>query len=349
MASESESGTIREQRQGSMGSDERALEERRKIQKLIRDDDELIIPDLFKKLDDYLVKPTNAGLPAAEMIAIGLGKLSAIGDTETHPSAALLKEWGRDKGTVEDLLILVLVKGKNRMQCAASDALGQIGTLTSKAAFEAAAGVGGNVGDKNAAVRARAKIGLRRVNMRLGGRDLGGTRTLKKLDAVELDKIIHQACDGEPELELDHPKDKLYRVTVTLTGDRAETLEEKQENARSQTVFIQIDNRHSRSFGRGVTIHSDYVVLFTPCGPLNDSAYKQVLQMNALRLNTKKLEDQPFGFTQGSLGIYGDEFVMLDTQPIETITKDTIYRAIRVLASLGDEIEKKLTGGKDAR
>ena len=40
---------------------------------------------------------------------------------------------------------------------------------------------------------------------------------------------------------------------------------------------------------------------------------------------------------------------MLDTQPIETVTKDSIYRAIRVLASLGDEIEKKLTGGKDAR
>ena len=71
--------------------------------------------------------------------------------------------------------------------------------------------------------------------------------------------------------------------------------------------------------------------------------------MNALRLNTKKLEDQPFGFTQGALGIYGDEFVMLDTQPIETVTKDSIYRAIRVLASLGDEIEKKLTGGKDSR
>lgn len=343
MASESESGTIREQRQGSMGSDERALEERRKVQKLIRGEEDDAIEQLFARLDRYLTQPSNAALPAAEMAAIGLGKLSTVGSTKLYTSQS------GTQATVEDLLIYALVNGRNRMQCAASDALGQIGTITSKAALEETAGVGGNVGDKNAAVRARAKIGLRRVNMRLGGRDLGGTRTLKKLDAVELDKIIHQACDGEPELQLDHPKDKLYRVTVTLTADRAEKLEEKQENARSQTVFIQIDNKHSRSFGRGVTIHSDYVVLFTPCGPLNDAAYRQVLQMNALRLNTKKLEDQPFGFTQGSLGIYGDEFVMLDTQPIETITKDTIYRAIRVLASLGDEIEKKLTGGKDAR
>ncbi|MFP6603561.1 MAG: hypothetical protein VB862_13600, partial [Pirellulaceae bacterium] len=72
MASDSESKTIREQRQDAMGSDERALEERRKVQKLIRGDDELVIPELFKKLDTYLVKPTNAALPAAEMAAIGL-------------------------------------------------------------------------------------------------------------------------------------------------------------------------------------------------------------------------------------------------------------------------------------
>lgn len=345
MASESESGTIREQRQGSMGSDERALEERRKIQKLIRADDELVIPQLFEKLDSYLAQPSNAAIPAAEMAAIGLGKLSSIGSTQRYKSQSLLGA----EATIEDLLIHALINGKNRMQCAASDALGQIGTLACKSALEGTAGIGGNIGDKNAAVRARAKIGLRRVNMRLGGRDLGEARSLKKLDAVELDKIIHQACDGEPELQLDHPKDKLYRVTVTLTADKAEKLENKEANTRSQTIFIQIDNRHSRSFGRGVTIHSDYVVLFTPCGPLNDAAYRQVLQMNALRLNTKKLEDQPFGFTQGALGIYGDEFVMLDTQPIETVTKDSIYRAIRVLASLGDEIEKKLTGGKDSR
>ena len=47
MASDSESKTIREQRQAAMGNDERASDERRRIQKLIQDNDELVIPELF--------------------------------------------------------------------------------------------------------------------------------------------------------------------------------------------------------------------------------------------------------------------------------------------------------------
>ena len=109
MASESESGTIREQRQGSMGSDERALEERRKIQKLIRADDELVIPQLFEKLDSYLAQPSNAAIPAAEMAAVGLGKLSSIGSTQRYKAQSLL---GAD-ATIEDLLVHALINGKN--------------------------------------------------------------------------------------------------------------------------------------------------------------------------------------------------------------------------------------------
>ena len=338
MASDSESKTIREQRQAAMGNDERASDERRRIQKLIQDNDELVIPELFEKLDDYLVKPTNAALLPAETAAIGLGKLSTIGDAETHSSKAMKK-----KGTVEDLLIYALSVGKNRMQCAAADALGQIGTLTCQEPLQSAAGVAGNAGDRNASVRARAKIGLRRVNMRVGNRDLSGNRALKSLTSDEFQTLVQQACTGEPEFQLDQHDEKRYSVVVTLPGDLAKT--EEAQAARTQKVFVQFGNSFSRSFGRGVVIRSDYVVLYTFCGPANEKAYKAVLQMNALRLKPESLENQEFGFAQGAVGIHQNEIVMIDTQPIETVTKDSIYSGIRVLATLGDEIEKKLPGG----
>lgn len=353
MASESQSDTLRDesislsdQRRAGMGNDQVAVEDRRQVQRIVQTGDELDIPELIGWLDRYLSQPNKAFLPAAAEAAIGLGKLCSIGSTKRYEKIKVeLKKPASPEPTIENILIHTLVHSQNRMQCAAADALGRIGTLASREPLEQAAGSAGHPGDKSASVRGRAKIALRRVDMRLGGRDLSAVRSIKTLTPAELDNIFHQACDGEPELELAKPKDNLYRVTVTLTGDVADTDSNRVD--RVQHVFIQINNQHSRSFGRGVTINTDYVVLFTACGPVNEAACRTVLQMNALRLKAESLHKQPFGFTQGSLGIFQDEFVMVDTQLTQQVTRDSIYNGIRVLATLGDEIEKKITGGKD--
>lgn len=342
--------TLSDQRRAEMGNDQTALEERRRVQKLVQSGDELDIPDLVGYLDRYLSQGSStpeerlqkkAFLPSGAEAAVGLGKLCSIGSTKRYPVKCL---FGAD-ATIEELLLHALVHSQNQMQCAAADAIGRIGTLVSQGPLQEAVGAAGHPGDKSASVRARAKIALRRVDMRLGGRDLSAVRSIKTLTPAELDNIFHQACDGEPELELAKPKDSLYRVTVTLTGDVADTDANRVD--RVQHVFIQINNQHSRSFGRGVTINSDYIVLFTACGPVTEAAYRTVLQMNALRLKPESLPKQPFGFTQGSLGIFQDEFVMIDTQATQQVTRDSIYNGIRVLATLGDEIERKLTGGAD--
>ena len=231
------------------------------------------------------------------------------------------------------------------MQCAAAEALGNIGTLAAQRPLLEAAGSVDHVGDKSPIVRAHATIALRKVDMRLGGRDLSAARSIKTLTPVELDKIFHQACDQEPDLELAQPKNNLYRVTVKLPGDIRETAANRVD--RTQHVFIQTNNQHTKSYGKGVTVNADYVVLFTACGPVNEADCSKVLRMNALRLKTENLHNQPFGFTQGALGIYQNDFVMIDTQPTQGVTRESIHNGIRVLAKLGDEIEKKLTGGKD--
>ena len=96
-------------------------------------------------------------------------------------------------------------------------------------------------------------------------------------------------------------------------------------------------------------IHNEYVVFWTPCGPVNEAAFSKILNINALRLSPDKLAKSRFGFTQGSIGTLDNEFIMIDTQFLEAVTKDSVSRGIRVLATIGDEIEKQLTGGADSR
>jgi len=290
------------------------LEKRRQVQKLVRSGDENVIPQLLKTVEDYLPLPSpefdkgaRAALPATLAAVDGLGKLCTIGASPE----------------VEALLTRVLIEKGNRLQCAVAMALAKIGSQDILEHLDERARL-----DRDASVRACAKIAIRQIEVR--GRSLASTGSVGT--ATELRELVKRACDvqgqnfkqvekvaptnqrlGDTELipnlfevELHPSEGDLHKETRVRKANQAVG---QGDRARFQTVYIQIgsmgegssydgtnattdiEHRHagltdSRALDR-VNVHSNYIVLFTRCGPVGKDA--QVLAQ-ALQLNSKRTQ-----------------------------------------------------------
>jgi hypothetical protein len=339
-----------------IGSDESAQEVRRRVQKIVRTGDEEGIPVLFNYIKSYLQVPARSKdakfyLPAAMAAAEGIGKLCNPEEEEA-----------------EGLLIQAL-GGSNRLQCAAADALGSIGTANSALGpLENVANI-----DKSAAVRARAKIAIRRIEQRYRQKGVGTVGKVRTAD--ELRSVLEQAF---PQSEPVVKKGSEDNVHISNLHQVKISPSEK----RTQTVYIQIGSPNDATYAgsdsrtdveqkqaglsdvralAGLNIHLNYIVLFTPCGPASKNPqeifkqYKKVLEINARRLTPEKYrvsvgkhKNQEF-FSQGALGVYSnpdlgfnDEFCMFETLPLETVSVGTLKDSVKVLAFVGDEVERAL-------
>jgi hypothetical protein len=338
-----------------IGSDESAQEVRRRVQKIVRAGDEEGIPDLFKYIKSYLQVPARSKkakfyLPAAMAAAEGIGKLCNPEEEEA-----------------EGLLIQAL-GGSNRLQCAAADALGSIGTASSALGpLEKVASI-----DKSAAVRARAKIAIRRIEQRYRQKGVGTVGKVQTAD--ELRSVLKQAFPKLEQVVKKGSEDNvqisnLYQVKISPS------------EGRTQTIYIQIGSPNDATYAgsdsrtdveqkqaglsdvralAGLNIHLNYIVLFTPCGPASEKNYKPVLKINARRLTPEKYQvgvgkhkNQEF-FSQGALGVYSnpdlginDEFCMFETLPLEDVSVGTLKKSVKVLAFIGDELEKTLRGNDE--
>jgi hypothetical protein len=366
MATDNSDTTVRDERKAEMGSDERAQEKRRQIQKIIRAGDEEGITELFSTLNNYLDVPLRSKgakflLPAAMAAAEGLGKLCNVGESEA-----------------EALLVRAL-DGSNRLQCAAADALGLIGTSACQDHLENVKNT-----DKSAAVRARAKIAIRRLQRRelsSKGGSIGKVQTYDELLA-----IVKQACEqltaANPNFkQVDRFVPENQRLGKIEKIPNLFEVELEPSEGRKQKVYILIGNMVAGSVGgrgtnisvedkraglfddralaMGINVHSNYIVLFTPfCRAepqKNSKPYSQSLELNALRLepDSHKTSTNFSFFTKGAIGIYDlqgiagpqgvkrKEFCMLETVPINDVSLDAIRSSVQVLAFTGDELEKE--------
>jgi hypothetical protein len=366
MATDKSDTSVRDQRQADMGSDEGAQEKRRQIQKIVRAGDEEAIPILLETVNEYLAVPLRSSeaksfLPAAMAAADGLGKLCNIGETEA-----------------EDLLVRAL-DGSNRLQCAAADALGVIGSSKSVANKLETMSRGPHQ-DKSAAVRARAKIAFRRMERRSLASEGGTIGKVQTYD--ELLAIVKQACEqltaANPNFkQVDRLVPENQRLGKIEKIPNLFEVELEPSEGRKQKVYILIGNMvvgrgqetsisvedkraglfDDRALAMGINIHSNYIVLFTPfCRAGRDpKPYSQSLELNALRLEPDKHKTSTnFSFfTKGAIGIYDlqgitgpqgaekKEFCMLETLPIDDVSLDAIRRSVQVLAFTGDELEKE--------
>lgn len=340
MATDGQNETVRAQRQSAMGSDEGALEERRRVDKMIRESDEHAVPGLLNVLGSHLAGPSRRTEPAAMKAAGGLAKLCNIGETTSHPVDALGTSL-----TVEQILVRAVQHGSNRLQCSATDALGMIGTPDVRSHLKAR-----STEDKSARVRARAKIALRRLDLR-GGQTFSNPQTPEALTA-----LLKAACEPTG-FELKQVEKTQELKEAEVVSNLFEILVAPSEG-RTQTVFVKTGEQRlsdqvglvdDRGLAQGLMIHSRYVVLYTPCGPATPTVFEQALKMNALRLSPDSFKNSPHGFSQGSLGIYNNELCMFETLQLEALSVSSLRHAVRVLALVGDEIEKQLTKGGDAR
>ena len=344
-----------------IGSDESAQEKRRQVQKIVRTGDEEGIPVLFQYMKAYFKVPARSKdakfyLPAAMAAAEGIGKLCNPEEEEA-----------------EGLLIQAL-GGSNRLQCAAADALGSIGTANSALGpLEKVASI-----DKSAAVRARAKIAIRRIGQRYREKSVGTVGKVRTAD--ELRAVLDQAFPpGKPGQELvpvvkqgsedNVPISNLFKVKVSPSENRTQTVY-IQIGSPNDVTSVGSDSRtdvEQKQAGlsdvralAGLNIHLNYIVLFTPCGPASEKNYKPVLKINARRLTPEKYQvgvgkhkNQEF-FSQGALGVYSnpdlginDEFCMFETLPLEDVSVGTLKKSVKVLAFIGDELEKTLRGNDE--
>ena len=340
MATDGQNETVRAQRQSEMGSDEGAMEERRRVQKMIREGEEHAVPGLLEVLGGHLAGPSRRTEPAAMKAAEGLAKLCNIGELTSYPVNALGTSL-----TVEQILIRAVQDGSNRLQCSATDALGLIGTPDVRGHLKAR-----STEDKSARVRARAKIALRRLELR-GGQTLSNPQTPEALGA-----LLEAACEPTgfelkqvektQELKENAVVSNLFEILVAPSEGRTQTVFVKTGEQRSNDQVGLVDDR---GLAQGLMVHSRYVVLYTPCGPATPAVFEQALKMNALRLSPDSFKNSPHGFSQGSLGVYRKELCMFETLQMEALSVSSLRHSVRVLALVGDEIEKQLTKGGDAR
>jgi len=91
-------------------------------------------------------------------------------------------------------------------------------------------------------------------------------------------------------------------------------------------------------------------VFYTYCGPAKPAIYERVLKINSVRLSPQSFKQLPYGFSKGSLGIHVNpmtakpELCMLETLPVDSLSVVSIRHAVKVLAVVGDELEKILAG-----
>lgn len=382
MATDNPDVTVREQRQANMGSDEKALEKRRQVQKLVRSGDETVIPHLLKTVEAYLPLPSpefdkgaRAALPATLAAVDGLGRLCEIG---ASPEA-------------EALLTRALIEKGNRLQCAAAMALAKIGSEDTLEDLDERARL-----DRDASVRACSKIAIRQIEVR--GRSLESTGSVGT--ATELRELVNRACDIQgqnfKQVEKVAPSGERLRDTELIPNlfevelhpsedDLGNETKEREANqavgqgdrARFQTVYIQvgsmsegssydgtdattdIEHRHagltdSRALDR-VNVHSNYIVLFTRIGPVGKNAQDlgKALQLNSKRTQPDENKMKKEFFAQGSIGIYMNrdlgmtehEFCMFETLSLDGISPAKIRKAVQVLAYVGDELEKRFRPG----
>jgi hypothetical protein len=315
-----------------------AREQRRRVHAIIRAGDESKIGVLLDELGEFLSlhlqnKETKDLLNAAMEAARGIPVLSGRRQLEQKFAVKSLKA----AYTPEELLIRVLRDGPDRLQCAAADVLARIGTQNSVSELAYAAGrpdpITGkpNDGDADVQVQAHAKMALRRIDFRSGtSRVKVATRSWTQ---DELDLTIHAAC-AEDNFDVTQVESDRYKVKVTLP------------EGRKQTVYIKTGGRHTQP---GQTTPTDYVVLYTPCGPANEKLFRKVLELNALALNSQQLEKSELGFSKGSLGVVKDEIVMLETESHDTLSIASLRTGIEALSVTGDFIESQITGGGDKR
>jgi hypothetical protein len=345
MATDSRDETVRVQRQTTMGSDEHAMEGRRQIQKLIRDGEESAVPELIEHLCNHLAQPSSRTELAAMASARGLGQLCNVGDATPYPGAAQ-----GETRTAEEALVIALQAGSNRLQCSAADALGQVGTPSVRTYLEAR-----STGDRSARVRARAKIALRRLDLR-GGQALGCPQTVEALRALiekacEPVEFVFKPAEKKGEFKESEAVPNLFEVKVELSAGRTQTVsiktgESHSDGGNTNTVGLEDD----RGVAPGLTVHSRYVVFYTYCGPAKPAIYERVLKINSVRLSPQSFKQLPYGFSKGSLGIHVNpmtakpELCMLETLPVDSLSVVSIRHAVKVLAVVGDELEKILAG-----
>jgi len=330
MAKEVQLESVGDARRKDFGSNEDAMEQRRAVEKLIKDGDEQAIPKLMMVLDSHLNAQKKSSRPAAMKSAIGLGKLGRSGSDRYKEITGL-------DDSIEEILIRALQRGSNDLQCAAADALALIGDSDAETLLKEASGEDGRGGDKNPTVRARAKIALRRMHINRGvGALIDASRTRGPSTAQDIEAMIHRACDSSS-----------YAVERNSGG--AFTIKVHLKNGRSQEVAIKPENRHDHAYPNGEQVHSRYMLLSTRCAPASSELFEKVLKLNALRMDPLALGKVPYGFAHGSLAIRDGELVMIETLQLDTLDVDEIKHSISILATVGDEIEKLLLGGKDAR
>lgn len=316
---------LQQDRQSERGSDETALQERRRIQKLIRTGDEHVIPELILSLSYYLgaktVEQAKGHLPAAIISAQGLGRLCDPSPGQTESYATPL---AKNDVTAEQLLLFALKKGNNRLQSAAADALGLIGTphfslddLKERELY-----------DKSASVKARCKMAIRRINQRNKPRGIA---------TGEIDLVILSACSA---LGIDiKEKDKgLFKVSVNI----------QMANQDNRTQNVEIKNcLDKRTLASGRNIEFQYLCISTVCGAANEQILKPAMNLNSSCMNPDDLE-KDYQFVQGSLALQGGKLILVQTLPAALVTADLLRQSIISIANDGDEIERHLYKGRDS-
>jgi hypothetical protein len=315
--------SLQQDRQGDMGSDETALKERRRIQKLIRTGDEHVIPELILSLDTYLgaktVDDAKAYLPAAIVSAQGLGRLCDPSPNKTKPAYPTLK---KNKITAEDLLLDALKKGNNKLQSAAADALGLIGTPQ----FSLDELQDRELYDKSASVKARCKMAIRRIKQR---------NKPQGIALGEIDLVILSACSALG-IDIKDKKEGLFKVSVNI----------HMANQDNRTQNVEIKNCLDK---RTLTYGSEfqYLCISTVCGQATEQNLKPAMKLNSKCMNPEKLQHES-EFVQGSLALRGGNLMLVQTLPAAMVTADLLRQSIIAIATNGDEIERLLCHGGDS-
>jgi hypothetical protein len=314
---------LQQDRQGDMGSDETALKERRRIQKLIRTGDEHVIPELILSLSTYLgaetVDEAKAYLPAAIVSTQGLGRLCDPSPSQTESYATPL---AKNDVTAEQLLRFALKKGNNKLQSAAADALGLIGTphsslddLKERELY-----------DKSASVKARCKMAIRRIKRR---------NKPQGIAIGEIDLVILSACSVLG-IDIKDKKEGLFKVSVNI----------HMANQDNRTQNVEIKNCLDK---RTLTYGSEfqYLCISTVCGQATEQNLKPAMKLNSKCMNPDDLEHES-EFVQGSLALRGGNLMLIQTLPAAMVTADLLRQSIIAIANNGDEIERHFCKGSDS-
>jgi len=304
---------------------------RRDLQRLIRRGEEHAVTHLLSRIVESL-SANDSGKDIIALEAIkGLNKLCNIGEKQKHKIPGQKRE-----NTVEEILIQALIDGNNRVQASAAECLGRIGTSAAIQPLEVAAGEYDSQtgekygGDRSAAVRSRSKIALRQLRLRSGKRLLPSKS--RSFTNEELDAMINTALNDE-RTKITAAENNIYRIEVKLP-----------ETGRQQTVFLSATNKFVSKTNAKYKEGVGYLYMYTVCGPATQKAKDVALGLNALPASPDRLNQSGLGFIKGALAVHGENLIMLATENLETLSIQGISEGVLSLATIGDEIELRLTG-----